>query len=388
MNRDAQGPDSRDRHEPFAWHEPTEPHEQEHTQSHAGNGTVNDGPDDQSPEGFDSDELALRRMLQQAVQTVEPRDGTLEHLRRAVPARRARKRQAMVGMAAAALFLGTAVPALVHVSNSTGSDVNPSVAGQASQAQGGANQGKTDGSESTAGGTSGKSGNPGKNGTKGGDKGKNSGAATGGTAGTDPSSTSASAPVCTADQLGQATGSAAAPDAAGAVYGTFRVVNISTASCTVDSLGSVSFQTAGAADATKISTMRHVSGDAAAGLPDPSTEVASLILQPGAAYEVKFAWVPSQSCPTTGGDSGGTSDGGPTADPSPTGETTGSTTGTTSTSTGTDSGVTTQMLRTDGTADGSVIVSHTTQAGSPTATATVPNACAGTVYYTGLLAGS
>ncbi|MGW3134516.1 hypothetical protein [Streptomyces sp. NPDC001139] len=388
MNRDAEGPGSRDRHEPFAWHEPTEPHEQEHTQSHAGNGTVNDGPDDQSPEGFDSDELALRRMLQQAVQTVEPRDGTLEHLRRAVPARRARKRQAMVGMAAAALFLGTAVPALVHVSNSTGSDVNPSVAGQASQAQGGANQGKTDGSESTAGGTSGKSGNPGKNGTKGGDKGKNSGAATGGTAGTDPSSTSASAPVCTADQLGQAAGNAAAPDATGAVYGTFRVVNISTASCTVDSLGSVSFQTAGAADATKIGTMRHVSGDAAAGLPDPSTEVASLILQPGAAYEVKFAWVPSQSCPATGGDSGGTSDGGPTADPSPTGETTGSTTGTTSTSTGTDSGVTTQMLRTDGTADGSVIVSHTTQAGSPTATATVSNACAGTVYYTGLLAGS
>ncbi|MGW2234774.1 hypothetical protein ACWCWE_12330, partial [Streptomyces sp. NPDC001759] len=129
MNRDAQGPDSRDRHEPFAWHEPTAPDEQEHTQSHAGNGTVNHGPDDQSPDGFDSDELALRRMLHQAVQTVEPRDGTLEHLRRAVPARRARKRQAMVGMAAAALFLGTAIPALVHVSNSTGSDVNPSVAG-------------------------------------------------------------------------------------------------------------------------------------------------------------------------------------------------------------------------------------------------------------------
>ncbi|WP_427166636.1 hypothetical protein ACQF4J_22235 [Streptomyces sp. C1-1] len=386
MNRDAQGPDSRDRHEPFAWHEPTAPHEQEHTQSHAGNGTVNHGPDDQSPDGFDSDELALRRMLHQAVQTVEPRDGTLEHLRRAVPARRARKRQAMVGMAAAALFLGTAVPALVHVSNSTGSDVNPSVAGQASQAQGGANQGKTNGSESTAGGTSGKSGNAGKNGTKGDGKGKNSGAATGGTAGTDPSATSATAPVCTAGQLGQATGSAAAPDAAGTVYGTFRVVNVSSTSCTVDALGSVGFQTAGAADSTKISTMRHVSGDAAAGLPDPSTELASLILQPGAAYEVKFAWVPSQSCPSTGGDSGGTTDGGPTADPSPTGDTTSSTTGTTST--GTDSGVTTQMLRTDGTADGSVIVSHTTQAGSPTATATVPNACAGIVYYTGLLAGS
>ncbi|NEC73968.1 hypothetical protein G3I25_20735, partial [Streptomyces rochei] len=81
-------------------------------------------------------------MLHQAVRDVEPSDGTLEHLRRAVPARRARKRQAAVGMAAAALFIGTAVPALVHVSKTTGPGADPSVAGHASQAQGGASQGK------------------------------------------------------------------------------------------------------------------------------------------------------------------------------------------------------------------------------------------------------
>jgi hypothetical protein len=34
------------------------------------------------------------------------------------------------------------------------------------------------------------------------------------------------------------------------------------------------------------------------------------------------------------------------------------------------------------------VVSHTAQAGSPTVSATVPNACAGTVYRTGVLAGS
>jgi hypothetical protein len=348
---------------------------------------VNHGPDDRSPDGFDSDEPALRRMLHQAVQTVEPRDGTLDHLRRAVPARRARKRQAVVGMAAAALFIGTAVPALVHVSNSTGSDVNPSVAGQASQAQGGASQGKNaDGTESTAGGSSGKSEDKGKGTSKGEGKGKGTGTGTGSSTGTGPSATTAAgAPVCTAAQLGNPTESTAAADSANVVYGTFRVVNVSTAACTVGGAGTLSTLAQGAADATKITTARHVSGDAAAGLPDPSTEVAALQLQPGAAYEVKFAWVPSETCPTTGSSTGGTTDGGSSPSPTPT-EDTSSTSGTTST--GTDSGVTTQMVTEDGTADGSVIVSHTTAAGSPTVSATVSNACAGAVIYTGVLAGA
>ncbi|MBO4256726.1 hypothetical protein GRC12_23000 [Streptomyces griseorubiginosus] len=387
MSKDAESHDSHERHEPFAWHEPTRTNEQEHSQSHTGNGTVNDGLEDRSAEGLDPDELALRRMLHQAVRTVEPRDGTLDHLRRAVPARRARKRQAMVGMAAAALFIGTAVPALVHVSNSTGSDVNPSVAGQASQAQGGASQGKNaDGSESTAGGGSGTSPGHGKGDTKGDGKGKDRGAGTGGSAGTGPSSTSASAAVCTAAQLGSATGTTAAPDSTGAVYGTFRVVNVSSASCTVGGPGSVSTLAQGAADATKITTARHVSGDAAAALPDPATEVTSLLLAPGASYEVKFAWVPTETCPTTGTGNGGTTDGGSTASPTPTPDS-GTTSG--SASSGTDSGVSTQMFTEDGgTADGSVVISHTAEAGSPTVSATVSGACAGVVYYTGLLAGS
>jgi hypothetical protein len=377
---------SHERHEPFAWHEPTREHEQVHRQSHAGNGTVNHGLDDQSPEGLDSDEQALRRLLHQAVRTVEPRDGTLDHLRRAVPARRARKRQAMVGMAAAALFIGTAVPALIHVSDSTGSDVNPSVAGQASQAQGGASQGKNaDGSESTAGGSSGTLPEQGKGATKGDGKGKNPGAGTGGSAGTGPSASSATTPTCTAAQLGSATGTTAAPDGSGAVYGTFRVVNVSRTPCTVTGPGTVSTLAQGSADATKISAARHVSGDAATGLPDPATEVTSLLLAPGAAYDVKFAWIPSETCPTTGTGSSGTTDGGATASPTPSPDA-GTTSG--STSSGTTNGVTTQMLPEGGTAQGSVSVSHTTEAGSPTVSATVSNACAGVVYYTGLLAGS
>ena len=367
------------RHEPYAWHEPTGEgkHEptwaarQEHKQSHAGNGTVNQGPDDLSSTGeFDSDELALRRLLHQAVQEMEPRDGTLDHLRKAVPARRARKRQAVVGMAAAALFFGTAIPAVVHVS-STGTSANTSNAGHASQMQGGAGQGKQEaGGESTSGGSAGKTE----------DKGKSAGASTGASSGTDPSATTAaSAPVCTAAQLGTPTASTAVPDASGTVYGTFHITNGSTAACTVTGPGSVTTSAQGAADGSKVGALRHASGDAAsAGLPDPSQEVSQLVLQPGSSYDVKFAWVPSETCPTSE----------PSTDPSPDPSTSPDTSTSEGSSTGGDTGTSTQLLSEGGTLDGSVLVTNTAEGGGPSVSTTVSNACAGTVYWTGVLPSS
>ncbi|MFE0809963.1 hypothetical protein ACFW34_21100 [Streptomyces sp. NPDC058848] len=333
-------------------------------------------------------------MLHQAVRNVEPSDGTLEHLRRAVPARRARKRQVAVGVAAAALFIGTAVPALVHVSQTTGPGADPSVAGHASQAQGGASQGKD-----PAGGQSGIAGSegPGKDKERGDSKerpeSKESGAATGTAPGTDPStSTAAEPPLCSAKQLGPAVASSAGPDSTGVVYGSFRVTNVSSDGCTVVGPGTLVTTPQGAADATKIGTARHVAGDAAAGLPDPSLETTSLTLAPASAYEVQFAWVPSETCPTTGGTTGGGT-GGPSPDPSPSGDTTaagGTATGGASAGggAGADSGTTTQLLTADGKADGSVSVTYTPEGGSGSATATVADACAGTVYWTGVLAAS
>ncbi|MEU0242971.1 hypothetical protein ABZ192_01345 [Streptomyces sp. NPDC006235] len=344
---------------------------------------MNHGLDDPSPEGFDSDELDLRTMLHQVVQEVEPRDGTLDYLRKAVPQRRARKRQAVVGMAAAALFIGTAVPALVHVSNSTGSEANPSAIGHASETQGSAGQGKgPDGGESTAGSSPGKTEGKGKGDKKEKEKeGKaTGGASTGASQGAGPSATTAvGIPACTAAQLGPASGSSVAPDSTGAVYGTFRVTNVSAASCTVTDPGSVGALAQGSADATKIGAARHTAGDAAAGLPDPSLEAAQLELAPGAAYDVKFAWVPTETCPTPGGDP----DPDPTPDPTPTpdsGTTGGTTTG--------DTGTAPQLATEDGTADGSVAVTYTPATGSGGTSVTVPNACAGTVYWTGVLAAS
>ncbi|KOG43245.1 hypothetical protein [Streptomyces resistomycificus] len=345
---------------------------------------MNHGPDDPSSTGLDSDELALRSLLQEAVQEIAPRDGTLDHLRKAVPARRARKRQALVGMAAAALFIGTAVPALVHVSNSTGTNANPSIAGHGSDTEGGSGEGKgPDGGESTSGGTAGKTEDKGKGEQKEEDKGKGTGSGAGVSSGADPSATSAAGvPLCTAAELGSATGSADAADSVGTVYGTFRITNVSGTDCTVVGPGSISPTPQGAADPAKITTARHVAGDAAAALPDPSLEVSSLLLKPGSSYEVKFAWVPLETCPTTGENSNGDT-GNPTPDPTPTDDTT--TAGGTSTG---DTGTSTQLVTEEGTADGSVIITNTAEGGAPSVSTQVSNACAGTVYWTGLLAGA
>ncbi|WP_333932134.1 hypothetical protein [Streptomyces sp. AHA2] len=347
---------------------------------------MNHGPDDQSPDRLDSDELDLRRMLHQAVHEVEPRDGTLDYLRKAVPQRRARKRQALVGMAAAALFVGTAVPALVHVSDATGSDANPSAIGHASETPGDSGGGKDpDGRENSSGKPSDKVEEKEKEGKKDKDKGKGSGASKGGTSGggTGPSSTTdAGITACTAAQLGPASASSGAPDSTGAVSGSFRVVNVSGAACTVGGPGSVHASAQGGADPAKVAAVRHTAGDAAAGLlPDPSLEAAGLVLRPGAGYDVRFAWVPSETCGTPGGGVGGPD---PSPDPTPSDDPA----ATAGTSTGGDTGTAPQLVREDGTIDGSVAVTYTPGTGSGAGSVTVPNACAGTVYWTGVLAGA
>ncbi|QNP71187.1 hypothetical protein IAG44_18245 [Streptomyces roseirectus] len=345
--------------------------------------------DDQGPDGLDSDELELRRMLHRAVHEMAPRDGALDHLRRAVPARKARKRQAIVGVAAAVLFAGVAVPALMTVSSTGDTDANPAVAGQASQTGGSTGQGKNPdgGSEGkvgeSTGGTTGTSSGASK-GTGGGKETPTPGASSG----AGPSqSLSPVAPACTADQLGSATSSVDGPDSTGVVYGTFRVVNVSATSCTVGGAVALNPGAQGAADAMKISVTEHVAGDAAAQLPDPSLYVTQLALAPGSAYDVKFAWVKSEDCPSDGGGTGGSTTGGdtgssPTPSPSPSEQTTGTSTGTTGTSP--------QLIREDATTTdpGSVTVTYTADAGSPSVTATVPDACAGTIYRTGVLAAS
>ncbi|MEV6649892.1 hypothetical protein [Streptomyces sp. NPDC051219] len=328
-----------------------------------------------------TEELALRNMLRGAVRDLEPTEGALDHLRHAVPARRARKRQAVVGVAAAALFIGTAIPAFLHVAaSSDAANDRPSIAGHGEQAQGGTGDeaGAGDGRPEAAGAPSGQSTATGQDGRKDETQGTEQGP-DGATAGGEINSTATAAvtsPDCGGDQLGVVSAVARGPEADGKVYGSFRISNISGSDCTVGGDGMVTVSTKGAADPTRITVVDHTVGDAAAGLPDPSLEESGLILQPSMVYEVQFAWVPSESCPTTG----------TSPDPTPTDGASGA-------STGSDAGTNTAPQGGveepgGGTAEGSVSVTHTADPGGPDATATIPDACAGTVYRTGVLRAS
>ncbi|WP_107103826.1 MULTISPECIES: hypothetical protein [unclassified Streptomyces] len=361
-------------------------------------------------EGDGDDELALRRLFQGAVSGLEPSKGSLEHLRRAVPARRARKRQAIVGAAAAAVLIGTAVPAFVHVAASGGISAagNPVNAGHGEEAQGGTGTetgveggqspktpaGTVSPDQGTDEGSQGKPQQPG-NGTSGGGSSQSQGTGPG------------AGPKCEAGQLGVSAAEAGGPDGEGKVYGTFRIANVSDRSCVLDGSGVVGFEARGAADPGRISVVRRTSGDGGSGLPDPSQEASSLLLRPSGSYEVKFVWVPSETCPTTGTTPTPTptqpseqpttpppTDTPTTADPDPSAGTGSGGTGTgsepgTGAGGGADAGTAPQLLRADGgLADGSVLVSHVAEPGGPGASVTVPNACAGTIYRTGLLSGS
>ncbi|MEU4350040.1 hypothetical protein [Streptomyces sp. NPDC023838] len=355
-----------------------------------GNGTVNDP----FPPGLTPDEDALRRLLHGAVDGMEPSEGALDHLRRAVPARQARKKQAVVGAAAAALLIGTAIPAFLHVANAgAASEDRPSIAGHGQQAQGGT--GTAPGVEDGERGADRPSGRttrtPAPTGTvKPEEPGRTAvGGTVGGETGPVGGPVVVGSPVCDAAELGVKSARISKPDADGKVYGTFRVANVSTKLCQVSGAGKVDFQALGAADASRITVVDHATGDPAAGLPDPALEATGLVLKPSAAYEVKFAWVPSETCPkpqpspdpspsTAGGGGGGGGGGGATAG-------TGAGTGTAST------GAQPQLAGVDpvtpGTqTDGKVAVTHVAEPGAPTAEATIPNACAGTIYRTGILA--
>ncbi|MFD9032581.1 hypothetical protein ACFVZW_15725 [Streptomyces sp. NPDC059567] len=333
---------------------------------------------------FAGDELALRRLLHGAVADLHPSEGALDHLRRAVPVRRTRKRQAIVGFAAAAVLIGTAVPAFVHVANSGGLTADQAVnAGHGEQAQGGTgSETGVEGGQQTAGTPTGAA-SPSQGAAEGAGKPEQSEAGKSGGAGTgskppEDSQPDSSSPVCEAGQLGVSSAQAGGPDTEGKVYGTFRIANISGKDCVVSGGGSVGFQALGAADGSKISVVAHTAGDAASGLPDPSQESPALVLKPDNAYEVKFAWVPSETCPTVN----------PSPDPSTTTDGAGGTSAgaTGSTGNGAEADGAGTQLGTEGTpADGSVAVSHTAEAGGPQAATTIPNACAGTIYRTGVL---
>jgi hypothetical protein len=332
--------------------------------------------------GETADEAALRALMHSAVQGLHASPDALEHLRRAIPARRQRRRQAMVGVAAALLLVGAAVPALIRAAGTT--DGSSATAASVSDS-------RTDAPDAT-GHTLPGSGPDAPAGhvppVPGGGPTPRSSTA-GQTPTTVPSTvtgTGLPAPDCSSAQLGQGSSSLGTPDADGRVYGWFRVANVSDAACTVPSGGVVQAVAQGGADASRIQVVDHTSGDAATGLPAPGS-AGPLVLDPGQDYEVAFAWVPDT--PGPGGCPTPTT---PTATPTETPTATGSTTSGTDAGGGNPdagSGAAVNDASSSGgdtsatPAPASIALNHTPAAGAPVVDGPViQGACAGTVYTT------
>ncbi|MFE7298318.1 hypothetical protein [Streptomyces sp. NPDC057579] len=341
--------------------------------------------------GFGSED-DLRRLLQSSVADLEPAPEALEQLRRAVPARRQRRRHALVGAAAAVLLGGTAVPAMVHVANfSDAPDDRPANAASSRSAEHDTSGAHGEGTEHASSRPIGQSGGkadadrpPGTVGKGTETPGTGPGAGVGTPA---PDATmDVTSPVCGRDQLGKGTGTVGPADSSGRVYGAFRVVNTSASACSVQGGGTVDLTPQGSTKPDKIHVVDHTSGDDATGLPDPATTPDQLVLKPGQAYEVKFAWIPAAGGGPTGCVSPGPT---PTPDPS---KAPGESPAAASTTSGGGGGTEGQAGGGDGTGDGGaaaggVLLTHTPEAGEPVAAdAKIADACAGTVYRTAPLA--
>ncbi len=336
---------------------------------------------------FDEDDV--RALFRGAVGGLTPGEGALDRLQAAVPARRARKRQTLVGVAAAVVLLGTAIPAAVHVAAAPGHEADPAMAGSSQDARtpssAGTERHESDEHEENGG----RSASP-HSSAGGRHRDTGSGAPE---PGTHPSAGTvfADAPRCEPTQLGDAAADRGSPAADGTVYGSFRVANISGEKCAVTSPGEVQVVVLGGAARTTVPVVQHQEGDAAGGLPGPSRSVQALLLDPGQSYEVRFAFVPDSTCPSGGptqapGDPDPSSP--PPVDPSqPPAEGGGS--GSSPDNAAPLDQTTTQFSRRvpvdDTPPTATVEVTHNAAPGGPVTNTTIPDSCPGTLYRTGLL---
>lgn len=325
--------------------------------------------------GFDEDEL--RRLLRETVSELRPDPESLERLRTAVTARRTRRRQVVAGAVATVVLAAVALPMVLRATPTGGVQADGRPANAASSERTRPATPEDDGragtddsaDRRTEGGHTEPSGQPpGRRpatapSTEHRDRGPDS-----------ADTLAATAPTCRPDQLGEGSGTASPADGEGVVYGALSVVNVSTSACTVTSRGGVTVDVTGDADRSAVRSVSHTVGDPAPGLPDPSTGPVRLILPPGQAYQVRFAWVAESGECSTPGASGrpenpgdGDSSEGPQSDEDG--------------SAGPDPGAG------DGGGErptSNVVVSHVPDNGTPVgAVATISNACAGTLYHTG-----
>ncbi|MFD5144734.1 hypothetical protein [Streptomyces sp. NPDC058401] len=344
-----------------------------------------------------AEEDVLRDLLRGVVGGIEPSGDALERLRYAVPARRVRNRRILVAAAAAVVVLGGGIPVGLHLTSATGGGSDRSTMAGHGQ-KGGDSKGSGlhqngSGSRPKPKKTSDKDKDKDKDGK---DKTDDGDASTlpplppdgglpsiGGPNVTPPRApspipgttgsvgggippASGAVPNCGQSQISVA-GSTKAPSTGGKVAGAFKVTNVSSRSCTVRGPESLAAGPAFQGGAP-VTVVNHVTGDAATGLlPDPSVETLRLVLPPNAQYEVRFAWVPPEGgCPAASG--GGNPEQG---------------SGAADAGTGTDTGESQAAIPPLG-----ALVAHTPNPDGPdgpTTQLSIPEACGGTVYRTGVI---
>ncbi|NJQ17868.1 hypothetical protein, partial [Streptomyces bohaiensis] len=256
-----------------------------------------------------ADEDVLRQLLRDSVRGVEPSPGALAVLHRAVPARRRRRRRLMTAATTVAV-LAVGAPVTLHAASvvdtdtrtvGAGSDravegatLEPTAPGDGpgSPADGGTSREETSAGEESAG-----------PGTDSGDGGTTEPGQPGSARPEQSDGTAGSHPRCDRDQLGDAVTALAEPDGDGVIYGSIRVSNVSAATCRIrgtDELTATTVRNTAAAGVTSPQVVLRTSGDRAVQLPLPDRWVDELVLPPGDAYEIRFAWVPSRSAPDGG----------------------------------------------------------------------------------------
>ncbi|GAA2138081.1 hypothetical protein GCM10009760_19130 [Kitasatospora kazusensis] len=256
--------------------------------------------DDQHPDAAGSAaEREVRELLRRAVAELQPDPGALPRIRLAVPRRRARHRNMLTGVAAAALLAVAAVPAL-HGVDQVGLSDSPT-GGRALAATTGAGTPAPGDDRATARPPAPRP------------AGSGAGAATGGPATAAASGTAADSPPgpavspsgapvlppCARADLGRADSYLGSADSGGRIYGWFTVYNISGRSCALSGPGTLQVGAVSGTDPSRVKVADHQAGDPATGLPDPATAPRSLVLQPSTGYRVQFGWVPDAPCPAS-----------------------------------------------------------------------------------------
>ncbi|WP_130797672.1 hypothetical protein [Streptomyces otsuchiensis] len=253
----------------------------------------------------EAEEDILRRLLQDSVRDLRPADGALDTLHHAVPVRRRQRRRLMTA-ATTVVVLAVGAPVTLHTASVVGDSGSRTVEAGHDQRAGGSTGGdglSGDGPGSPANGGE-RGAAPGESPEAAEESGDGDDADPGGPGSPDEAGSSeaegsaGSYPRCDREQLGNAVTDVRSPDDTGVIYGAIRLSNISALTCRVRGTDELSVTAVVMSETSAASVPQVVlrsAGDRAPGLPLADEWLEELVLAPGDAYEVRFAWVPSRS---------------------------------------------------------------------------------------------